>query len=407
MDDETSEITNSLNNQLTKKERAYYSGNKKISNNAATNELEIKINFIFEKIFDNEFSKNIVYSGLYDNGVQLLINVLDKNNIGYKLISGRQNTSQKQESVNYYNGYVGGRINKTTLDNEDVELSKYENDKYRVLIITKAGSEGVDTINTNNIFLIEPNWNEATTEQIIARAIRYKSHSALPKRLRFVNVYRLLLVDKNNKPTIDNLFNPEFKDWDIVCDSFKKSRTEQNKLKAEQEGSKKVKNKEAEAIMTKEEKEGYKKLSKEERHTFIMNLEFSRYGVKNDRMALLSGSTPSIDLYIYVLSKSKQKKINDMIETFDTYHYKGLEGVEKHNFSFEDYKNKLTSFLFEEIQKSIDEGIDMTNDMIEEIRDAFINSQVEDLSTELNSDRFIRLEQEHMQQREKKEKRKR
>jgi hypothetical protein len=40
MDDETSEITNSLNNRLTKKEKAYYSGNKKISNNAATNKLE-------------------------------------------------------------------------------------------------------------------------------------------------------------------------------------------------------------------------------------------------------------------------------------------------------------------------------------------------------------------------------
>ncbi len=59
--------------------------------------------------------------------------------------------------------------------------------------------------------------------------------------------------------------------------------------------------------MTKEEKEGYKKLSKEERHKFIMNLEFSRYGAKNDRMAIIAGNTPSIDLYIYVLSKSKQK----------------------------------------------------------------------------------------------------
>ena len=48
----------------------------------------------------------------------------------------------------------------------------------------------------------------------------------------------------------------------------------------------------------------------------------------------------------------------------------------------------------------------MTNDMIEDIRDAFIDSQVEDLSTELNSDRFIRLEQEHKQQTEKREKQK-
>ena len=98
MDDETASITNNLTNSLTKKERAYYSGNKKISNNASSNRIEIKVNFIFEKILDNEFSKNIVYSSLYDNGVQLLMSVLDKNNIGYKLVTGRQTTSEKQES---------------------------------------------------------------------------------------------------------------------------------------------------------------------------------------------------------------------------------------------------------------------------------------------------------------------
>ena len=57
MDDDTANITNALNNQLSKKETAYYSGNKKISTNAASNELEIKVNFIFEKILDDEFSK--------------------------------------------------------------------------------------------------------------------------------------------------------------------------------------------------------------------------------------------------------------------------------------------------------------------------------------------------------------
>ena len=147
---------------------------------------------------------------------------------------------------------------------------------------------------------MEPNWNEATTEQIIARAIRYKSHDALPKSQRFVNVYRLLLVDKSNKPMIDKLFHPDFSDWDIVCKAFKDDRVEVNKLKAEKEGNKKVSNKEAEAIMTKEEKEGYKKLSKEEKHKFIMNLEFSRYGAKNDRMSLINEGTPTIDLYIFV-----------------------------------------------------------------------------------------------------------
>ena len=253
---------------------------------------------------------------------------------------------------------------------------------------------------------MEPNWNEATTEQIIARAIRYKSHDALPKSQRFVNVYRLLLVDKSNKPMIDKLFHPDFSDWDIVCKAFKDDRVEVNKLKAEKEGNKKVSNKEAEAIMTKEEKEGYKKLSKEEKHKFIMNLEFSRYGAKNDRMSLINEGTPTIDLYIFVLSKSKQKIIEEMIKKFDTLHFKGLDSIQKFNFSFEDYENSLTTYLYDEIEKMYDIDENVTNEDVEEFRDIFINSQLEDLDTEFNSDRFNRLQLEHKQQKEKKDKQK-
>ncbi len=70
-----------------------------------------------------------------------------------------------------------------------------------------------------------------------------------------------------------------------------------------------------------------------------------------------------------------------MINKFDTFHFKGLDGIDKYIFSFEDYENKLTSFLYEEIEKSIEAGIEITNDMIDDIRDSFIDSQVEDLST--------------------------
>ena len=49
------------------------------------------------------------------------MNVLDKNDIGYKLITGKQTTSEKQDSINYYNGYIGGRINKKVIEDEDTE----------------------------------------------------------------------------------------------------------------------------------------------------------------------------------------------------------------------------------------------------------------------------------------------
>ena len=103
--------------------------------------------------------------------MKLLTKLLNQNDISYKIISGDKTSKEKELSKKYYNYY--NFVEKNIKDEED---RKYINDKFRVLIITKAGAEGVDTIATNNIFLLNPNWNEATSEQIIARAIRYKSY---------------------------------------------------------------------------------------------------------------------------------------------------------------------------------------------------------------------------------------
>ena len=311
MDDETEQLYSSTTNRLTRKDRAYYSGQKFISNVISKTETNIKIQFIYDKINEDKTSKNIVYSSLYDNGIQLLIKLLRQSSIGYRIISGRETASEKQEAVNFYNGYTPNEDDDLNENHEEEQdLNSYKNNIYRVLIITKAGSEGVDTVKTNNIFLIEPNWNEAIVEQIIARAIRFQSHVGLPKNKRFVNVYRLLLCFKSDKPLIDKLFHPEFKEWGLVADKFKKDRLELNKLRQEQKGEKTVKVKDAKEIMTKEELLGYNKLSEDERKIFIQNLEFSRYKVKNEAINILSsGRAPSTDLYILVLSKSKQKII--------------------------------------------------------------------------------------------------
>ena len=97
---------------------------------------------------------------------------MNKNNISFAVISGRENIKQKEDSKNKYN-------------NKDVQ----------VLAITKAGTEGIDTIGTEAIFIYEgSSWNEALVEQAIARAIRFKSHFHLPKNEQIVYVHRLLIV---------------------------------------------------------------------------------------------------------------------------------------------------------------------------------------------------------------------
>ncbi len=61
------------------------------------------------------------------------------------------------------------------------------------LIISSAGTEGVSTKNTRQFILFESQWNEALTEQAVARAIRFKSHSGLPPSENYCNIYKLTI----------------------------------------------------------------------------------------------------------------------------------------------------------------------------------------------------------------------
>ena len=83
--------------------------------------------------------------------MKLLTKLLNQNDISYKIISGDKTSKEKELSKKYYNYY-----NFDEKNIKDEEDRKYINDKFRVLIITKADAEGVYTIASNNIFLLDP-----------------------------------------------------------------------------------------------------------------------------------------------------------------------------------------------------------------------------------------------------------
>jgi hypothetical protein len=64
----------------------------------------------------------------------------------------------------------------------------------RVLFITKAGGEGLDLKGVRNVILLEAGWNRPGEEQVIGRAVRYRSHHHLPLHERKVDVYHLTIV---------------------------------------------------------------------------------------------------------------------------------------------------------------------------------------------------------------------
>jgi hypothetical protein len=60
----------------------------------------------------------------------------------------------------------------------------------KVILGTTSIMEGVSFKNVKNVHILNPWWNESRIQQVIARAIRFKSHHSLPENERFVNVYR-------------------------------------------------------------------------------------------------------------------------------------------------------------------------------------------------------------------------
>ena len=144
----------------------------------------LKVNFILNKIKENPKMKSIVYSSFMRSSITLLKALLSKNGIQYVSITGDDSTTKRAKAKDVYNDPNSG-IN--------------------VLIISKAGTEGVDTKNTQQFFLYEPQFNEASAEQAIARAVRFKSHISLPENQRFVNVYRLMVYLPDDKEKFEEI----------------------------------------------------------------------------------------------------------------------------------------------------------------------------------------------------------
>ena len=59
----------------------------------------------------------------------------------------------------------------------------------KVILISKAASEGLDFKNIRQVHILDPWYNNNRTEQIIGRAARYCSHKALPFNERNIEIY--------------------------------------------------------------------------------------------------------------------------------------------------------------------------------------------------------------------------
>lgn len=158
-----------------KNPHVFYTGYRRAVNEIGASEyINQKIDSVIDILDDGK--QTIIFTNWIKAGVDVLKNTLNdlslipNNNVSYSVISGKISLKDRQKIVKDFN-----------------------NKLIRILIITMAGSEGLDFKEVSNVIILDPVWNPSTLEQIIGRAVRFKSHINLPMSERLVNVYLLIL----------------------------------------------------------------------------------------------------------------------------------------------------------------------------------------------------------------------
>jgi hypothetical protein len=112
----------------------------------------------------------------------------------YALYTGTEDSEEREILRNIYNGTwdnipnnIAAQLRRKSSNNNLGEIVK-------VLMITSAGSEGINLRNTRYVHIMEPYWHPVRTEQVIGRARRICSHKDLPIELQTVEVFIYIMT---------------------------------------------------------------------------------------------------------------------------------------------------------------------------------------------------------------------
>jgi archaellin len=112
----------------------------------------------------------------------------------YALYTGTEGAEEREIIRNIYNGTwdyipnnIAAQLKAKSTNNNMGEIIK-------ILMITSAGSEGINLRNTRYVHIMEPYWHPVRTEQVIGRARRICSHQSLPKALQTVDVFIYIMT---------------------------------------------------------------------------------------------------------------------------------------------------------------------------------------------------------------------
>jgi hypothetical protein len=335
----------------------------------------LKAEYVLNDILLSHNKKFVVYTTFFTTGYKPLEELFKKNNISYAIISGSVSTIDKSKAILAYNNF------------DMVENSDYTGPKCQVLIITKAGAEGVNLKRTNTIYIMDGQWNEALYEQIVARAIRYKSHSRLDAKEQFVHVNKLFICYENEKEILEKVNNGKKFDVKTMLNQIIDKRDEIKKKRAKLKRDEKKAEKDQEELNRREQlldkiikfgdEEEDKKFSIEklqatkkgsqERQQLLQNQQFAknRHKYLTDDIKNILGDFPSTDFYLWLVQVNKQLVINSFIRNLDR-----IPSTEKSIIDL-DFGKKM----FNKIQDGKITGEEMMKALIKFLRPEMLNIQ--------------------------------
>ena len=343
-----------LNVNSDKSLTSFYNGTRQFSDTLGN----YKIDFIIDRIKKPQTTGQfIIYTQYVINGLNRIKKKLTANNITYATISGAESNDKKENSKNSYNN---GEVN--------------------VLLITKSGTEGIDTINTEAVFIYEQAFNNSLVQQAIARACRYMSHYNLPKSQQKVFIYRLLTIKKTDADLINKINKNIIKNYSFINKKFMENSKQISLLKHEADinddvndyvvNNKNIPNDLSKSLKEKIdfEKSKYKSLSQEDKKKYLEQIKFNRYETDN-KINQLFKSRPSVEARLTVMSLSKQEQIDEFISELDN-KIQQLDDYET------PYEIEINEIVLE----------NLSDESILDIQKRYINEQTDDIFKLIKSD---------------------
>ena len=166
-----------------------------------------KLKSIYNSIINSE-GIILIYSQYIEGGLIPIALMLEE--MGYAKYNNNSLLKQTSKTTIKTNKYIIISGNqKYSPDNENeinvaTNNDNLDGDVIKVILISKAGSEGIDFKNIRQIHILEPWYNLNRIEQIIGRGVRMCSHKLLPFSKRNVSIYmHAAILPDFNEESVD------------------------------------------------------------------------------------------------------------------------------------------------------------------------------------------------------------